>query len=577
MLKPKAYSYIRFSSPEQAKGDSYRRQRESAEQYCNANGMELVSSRDYLFFDKGRSAFRAKHLDDTGELARFLGYVEDGTVPTGSTLIVESLDRLSRERVKDALPRFLDLLNKGIKVYTSADGKLYTEDYNELDLIISIVHMSRAHNESNLKGQRVSKAWKQKQTLARTEKKPLGRACPYWLEFNNGEYHPLPERVEVVKRIFQLACDGYGHRAIAKILNEESVPVFGSLKRNLTGKWGSSSTGKILSNKALLGEYQPTGLVDGLRQLVGEPVKDFFPAVVSEEEYYAAQAARVSRNVSKATKPSKSFNVWQGIAKCGLCKGPLHLVNKGKPPKGGKYLRCYNNAKGVCPSKQFRLDRSEVVFKELLAKVDSLSLVQNSQGQLQRNVQVLDGKIAEVQSRLGELKEQVASVGKLPSFLVQTMVDLEDSLEDWQRQREQLKTDLSREKILSKTDFFQRLDLVSFQGRARANGLLKGLDITVTLSRRGKGLSTHIINYWAFSGDKTLLGIKDDGESLVFIPLTRPLTILSADQGDSFAIGMMEHLNRSRDISKVKGSRSVTAEDLARFHETMLDQIESEE
>lgn len=42
----KAYSYIRFSSPEQAKGDSYRRQREAAEAYCQANGLELVASKD---------------------------------------------------------------------------------------------------------------------------------------------------------------------------------------------------------------------------------------------------------------------------------------------------------------------------------------------------------------------------------------------------------------------------------------------------------------------------------------------------------------------------------------------------
>ncbi|WP_257026778.1 MULTISPECIES: recombinase family protein [Pseudomonadaceae] len=84
----------------------------------------MADQRDYLFFDKGRSAYKGRHLDDTGELARFLAYVEDGTIPTGSYLVIESLDRLSREKVRDALPRFLDLLAKGINVYTSTDKLL---------------------------------------------------------------------------------------------------------------------------------------------------------------------------------------------------------------------------------------------------------------------------------------------------------------------------------------------------------------------------------------------------------------------------------------------------------------------
>lgn len=570
----KAYSYIRFSSPEQAKGDSYRRQREAAEQYCDANGLELVSSRDYLFFDKGRSAFRAKHLDDTGELARFLAYVEDGTVPSGSTLIVESLDRLSRERVKDALPRFLDLLNKGIRVYTSADGKLYTSDYNELDLIISIVHMSRAHSESSLKGERVSKAWKNKQALARSEKKPLGRACPYWLIYSDGQYQPLEDRVAVVKRIFELAIEGYGHRAIAKILNEESIPVFGSTRRNVSGKWGSSSTCKILSNRALLGEYQPTGLVDGLRKPLGEPVADFFPAVITEVEFYSAQASRVSRNVSKATKNTKNFNIWQGIAKCGRCQGPLHLLNKGTPPKGGKYLRCYNSAKGVCTAKPFRLDRSELVFKEILAKLDSLSLIQDGQGHLQKQIDVLNGKIAEVQERLGELQAQATAAGKLPSFLVQTMVDLESSLSEWQGHREQLRADLSREKVISKEDFFAKLDLVSYQGRSRANSLLKNLGITVTLNRSKKKQFADIINYWVFSREDTVLGVKDYPEALVFVPMTTDMHILSLAQGDSFGEGMMKTVRSP--TGDLPNRKTISQDDYDKFHRTMLEDVETE-
>jgi len=251
----KAYSYIRFSTPDQAKGDSYRRQRQAAEDFCTRNGITLASTSEYLFFDKGRSAYKGRHLDDTGELARFLRLVEDGSVERGSYLLVESLDRLSRERVKDALPRFLDLLNRGIRVVTLSDGKVYDDQYNELDLIISIVHMSRAHNESEIKGQRVSRAWTAKQEKARSEGTPLGKACPQWLTLKDGAYQVIPERVEVIREIFQLTQDGYGQRAIAKLLNERGLPPFGSVARNVSQAWGSSSVKKLLTNRALLGEY----------------------------------------------------------------------------------------------------------------------------------------------------------------------------------------------------------------------------------------------------------------------------------------------------------------------------------
>lgn len=516
-MQLKAYSYIRFSSPEQAKGDSYRRQREAAETYCKNNGLELVDSREYLFFDKGRSAYKAQHLDDNGELARFLSYVENGAIPAGSYLIIESLDRLSREKVKDALPRFLDLLNKGINIYTSADCRLYTADYNELDLFVSIFHMSRAHNESSIKGDRVSKAWRQKQEHARESMTPLGAACPYWMKFEDGAYTLIPERVFAIKRIFQLAMGGIGQRLIAKTLNAEGIPIFGSKNRNKNGAWGSSSVGKILSNRALLGEYQPTGLIEGKRDKLGEPVQGFYPVVVTEEVFYAAAKSRSEKRVSKATKQSKNFNVWQGIAKCKLCSESMHLVNKGHPPKGAKYLRCYGAVKGVCSGQLIRLDRSEEIFREILAKVDSLSLVQDNQNKLKNSLNIQEGKILEINSRLKELQHQILVLGgRLPSTLVGVIAQLESDLEVSQSTREKIKADLSRERIINKGDFFARLDLVSYEGRARANSLIKGLDAIINIER-GVGY----VNYTIQVEGRDVLCISDEGDKIVYIPYER--------------------------------------------------------
>lgn len=510
----KAYSYIRFSSPEQARGDSYRRQREAAESYCAENGLEFVDSRDYLFFDRGVSAYSGKHVDDAGELARFLNYVKEGEVERGSYLIVESLDRLSREAIKDALPRFLDLLNSGINIYTSIDRQLYTSKYDEKELFMSIFTMSRAHNESKTKSERVQKAWRNKQRLARESKTPLGAACPQWLKLEGGKYIEIPERVAIIKKIFKLSQDGYGQRRISAILNEECAPVFGTKNRNNRETWGASSVTKILYNRALIGEYQPTGLVDNVRQDIGEPVKDFFPIIISEDEFYETASVRSLRRVSKATKTTDNFNVWQGVAKCGKCKASMHLVDKGKPPKGGKYLRCYESKKGVCKAKLVRLDRSEEVFKEILVKIDSLSLIQDSQASLKKKVAAVDGRISEVRERIAQVQGQLLSFSnKISETIVSVLVSLEDDLKELGGQREKLMLDISREKIKNKDDFFSKLDLVTYAGRSRANSLLKNLSIKVEILR--EDASKSILYRVEQGADKILEFVqKDDSLSV---------------------------------------------------------------
>src|SRR5690242_9369427 len=103
---PIAVSYLRFSTPEQAKGDSLRRQTEASEKWCDRNGLAL----DTTIRDLGVSAHRGKHRSDKAALGRFLEEVKAGRVPRGSYLVIENLDRLSREEERTALRLWLDIL-----------------------------------------------------------------------------------------------------------------------------------------------------------------------------------------------------------------------------------------------------------------------------------------------------------------------------------------------------------------------------------------------------------------------------------------------------------------------------------
>src|SRR4051794_5242523 len=92
-----AFSYVRFSSRKQSQGDSERRQTELAEAYCRRHGWTLS---DKTFEDLGVSAFHGKNAL-VGNLGEFLRAVQSGTVPPGSVLVVESLDRISRQGIDD--------------------------------------------------------------------------------------------------------------------------------------------------------------------------------------------------------------------------------------------------------------------------------------------------------------------------------------------------------------------------------------------------------------------------------------------------------------------------------------------
>src|SRR5437016_1733798 len=106
-----AYSYVRFSTPQQKKGASGGRQAESAEEWSKEHGYTLSPEH---FKDEGRSAYKGKHLEAEGDLKRFLSLVETGKVRPGSVLIVESFDRFSRLPMAQAVSLFINLINSDI-------------------------------------------------------------------------------------------------------------------------------------------------------------------------------------------------------------------------------------------------------------------------------------------------------------------------------------------------------------------------------------------------------------------------------------------------------------------------------
>jgi DNA invertase Pin-like site-specific DNA recombinase len=78
--RPRAYSYIRMSTPEQLKGHSKRRQLEKSIEYARAHDLEFAD--ESQIEDIGVSAFRGANVK-YGALGQFIEAVETGRVPAG--------------------------------------------------------------------------------------------------------------------------------------------------------------------------------------------------------------------------------------------------------------------------------------------------------------------------------------------------------------------------------------------------------------------------------------------------------------------------------------------------------------
>ena len=393
--RPKAFSYIRMSTDAQLKGDSYRRQLESSDKYIAENNLDLVER----LSDIGVSAFRGANVE-YGALGGFLEAVRDKKVPPGSYLVVEALDRISRQPTRIALQLFLELMNSGITVVTLSNNQVYTpENYDTQQLIISIIEMSRAAEESTKKSYRVGQAWQKKRD--EIAKNKLTKRGPAWLRFRSdtNEFEAIPERVAVIRRIFDETISGIGAYTIAGRLNEDKTPTFGHSE-----SWKPSSVNKIVSSGAVIGEFQLYQGVTGNRAAYGLPVKDYFPSVISTDLFYAAQASRLSRRgVGGGRKGKYVSNLFAKIIFCSYCGSRMLFEDKGGGPKGGTYLVCMSIPTGSeCVRTRWRYDHFEASFLAFVEELDLGSMF-SGEADAARRAEI-EGDIASLNGQVMTLK-----------------------------------------------------------------------------------------------------------------------------------------------------------------------------
>lgn len=342
----RAILYSRWSSHEQSGTTSAPRQLGITEAFAKRQGWEIVER----IQDEGVSAWNGANIS-TGRLGALIAQLEaEGGADV--VLVVEKLDRLSRQSPLQMLGWVQRACGTGLTIAT-ADG-LHLINTGRLDreamaLVPLIFEAFRGHGESQAKSERVSEAWQQK----RDRRAPMTRQCPAWLtiavgatgykspENQTATYELIPERVEIVRRIFDMTANGYGKATIAGQLNKEGVPTWGRGRG-----WHASYIQKIVRNVAVLGEYQPHTKPKGARRKpAGEPIPNYFPAVVSAEVFERVNSIRAV-NMLAQQSPNRLVNLFTKLAYCARCGATMSLVNKGSDDLANgtsvprRYLKC---------------------------------------------------------------------------------------------------------------------------------------------------------------------------------------------------------------------------------------------
>lgn len=398
-----AYSYIRFSSKKQEQGDSVRRQTELAEQYAHANNLILS---DKNFQDLGISAFKEGNRPSLGDM---LEAIEKGQIEQGSTIIIESLDRLSRQGIDVTQQIIKSILQHNVFIASLVDGLLLNkESVNDLVSVIKIaIAADLAHKESEKKSQRLRETKRQQRQRALSGE-VINKVLPFWLERKDDKFL-FSDRVNTVRRIIQLRREGFGTNKIAKVLNDEGHRPLRS------AGWNHTTVGKTINSVALYGAYQTSETTKDRKVILLDIIEDYYPAVISKEEFMLLQSDQ------KQNKPGykSEHNAFAGILKH-ECGGSLVRKFHVASGKTYQYHVCANARDGKCNiTKNFK--NIEVALYKIMRKL-KLEKKTNLDGALLVERDTIKNKIQ-------ELNDMLLAVSKIPTSVFQTINNLEEKLQ----------------------------------------------------------------------------------------------------------------------------------------------------
>jgi hypothetical protein len=397
---PICHPYARISDPEQRKGGGLERQTAqetgaAIKEFCRLYGF-TPSKR--ILIDDGVSAWKGLNATPEHELGKFIEEANRGLIRPGDCLLVELLDRITRQDVWAAMGLVNDLRQLGIHIGRLDRMKLLRCDSKDMgDFFEAAVEFSRGNSESEAKSYRNGKKWAERRQQGRENGKTITRRLPAWVEDQAGQRVLIPHRAEVIRHIFELSAAGRGLYAILRKLAHQGIEGFGP-----SGKWSVSYLGLLLSDRRVLGEFQPRRGSKGKGEADGEPIKDYFPRIIADELWSRVRQGAAARH-RRPGKVTALVNVFAGLirsARDGTSYASGRETGKGKPYR---ILRSTAPRTASGHAYSFPFTVFERALFSQLREVDAHAILNGDSGP--DETIVLAGELALVEGDLAAMKD----------------------------------------------------------------------------------------------------------------------------------------------------------------------------
>lgn len=408
--KQKLYSYVRWSSEKQSAGTSFERQTAGAKKYAHDNGLEYVEIKD-----AGVSAFKGKNTTQ-GRLGEFISSIDKGLIPRDSWLYVENLDRLTREDVISANTLFLRLIDMGLTIVTGMDNRVFTRESintNPMDLMLSIMLLTRAHEESKTKSDRVNSHVLA--LLARSKQglpvniKAVGRH-PFWIDDSGPDNEQVKKHSDYwqpAQDAIRLFLDGHGAFHVTNYLNEKySPPPAFKNKTRKEGGWSQQALNKMRSNLAIVGTRIFT--LSGTEYRI----ENYYPPLCTLGEFEQLQDIKANNN-RYSGKVSTAINLLGGmkILRCGHCNGTMTAFVQREQLR---YICEYGRGGGNCTPWSVKASIVERCLMPVLITGFLIGAYKSHRdlSSIDKQSNELKEKLVEIKNKRNHIVEAIADLGR---------------------------------------------------------------------------------------------------------------------------------------------------------------------
>lgn len=378
----RAALYIRVSTLEQAQeGYSVGEQKERLIAYCKAKDWLIAD----IYVDGG---YTGSNLNRPG-IQKLISETNKFDL-----VLVYKLDRLSRSQ-RDTLYLIEEVFRPNGVDFISMQESFDTSTPFGKAMIGLLAVFAQLERE-----QIKERTWMGRVARAKTGLHHGGGNIPIGYEYEDGKLIVNPYEAEQVRKIYEWYLAGASLKGITDRLQDEGY----TNKYSSYNSW--SSVRNILGNETYTGTLHFGDIV----------VEDAHEAIISKEQFNAAQILRGKRQEQYGSTAFQSKHLLTGLLFCGHCGGRYYLRNTGKY----SYYACYSRTKQIkgmvkdpnCKNKIWKAQDLEPIIdaqiRELLSSPQMAAEVATNKAK-----PVPTTKNTDIERRIHDIDKQISKLMEL--------------------------------------------------------------------------------------------------------------------------------------------------------------------